>query len=133
MKNEKKNKKYIKYDYIINEMIIDINKSIENITKISNEQQELIDYLEKSNNEKFNPIINELKAVNKQYKEQINVLTHRLECINAIKELADTIITNYVLSMLLEAFGIVNKEGKSIEEREENKEETSDIDCKYFA
>lgn len=133
MKNEKKNKKYIRYDYIINEMIIDINKSIENITKISNEQQELIDYLEKSNNEKFNPVINELKAVNKQYKEQINVLTHRLECINAIKELADTIITNYVLSMLLEAFGIVNKEGKSIEEREENKEETSDIDCKYFA
>ena len=133
MKNEKKNKKYIRYDYIINEMIIDINKSIENITKISNEQQELIDYLEKSNNEKFNPNIKELKASNEKYKEQINILSHRLECINAIKELADTIITNYVLSMLLEAFGIVNKEGKSIEEREENKEETSDIDCKYFA
>ena len=134
MQNEKKTTKYVKYDYIINEMIDDINKSIKNLEAVITGQKELIDYLEKANNIKFTSFIEQLKKSNEQYAEQIKVLQHRLSCVEVIKSmLTDFAEASFILAMLLEAFGVVNKEAKSIEEREKNKEDVEEFSTKYFA
>lgn len=134
MQNEKKTTKYVKYDYIINEMIDDINKSIKNLEAVIAGQKELIDYLEKANNIKFTGFIKQLENANKQYAEQIKILQHRLSCVEVIKNmLTDFAEVSFILAMLLEAFGIANKEAKSIEEREKNKEDVEEFSTKYFA
>lgn len=134
MQNEKKTTKYVKYDYIINEMIDDINKSIKNLEAVITGQKELIDYLEKANNIKFTSFIEQLEKANEQYTEQIKVLQHRLSCVEVIKSmLTDFAEVSFILAMLLEAFGVVNKEAKSIEEREKNKEDVEEFSTKYFA
>ena len=134
MQNEKKTTKYVKYDYFINEMIDDINKSIKNLEAVITGQKELIDYLEKANNIKFASFIEQLKKANEQYAEQIKVLQHRLSCVEVIKSmLTDFAEASFILAMLLEAFGIANKEAKSIEEREKNKEDVEEFSTKYFA
>ena len=134
MQNEKKTTKYVKYDYIINEMIDDVNKAIKNLETVIAGQKELIDYLEKANNIKFTSFIEQLKKANEQYAEQIKVLQHRLSCVEVIKSmLTDFAEASFILAMLLEAFGIVNKEAKAIEEREKNKEDVEEFSTKYFA
>lgn len=47
--------------------------------------------------------------------------------------LTDFAEVSFILAMLLEAFGIANKEAKSIEEREKNKEDVEEFSTKYFA
>lgn len=134
MQNEKKMTKYVKYDYIINEMIDDVNKSIKNLEAVIAGQKELIDYLEKANNIKFTGFIKQLENANKQYTQQIKILQHRLNCVEVIKSmLTDFAEVSFILAMLLEAFGIANKEAKSIEEREKNKEDVEEFSTKYFA
>lgn len=134
MQNEKKTTKYVKYDYIINEMIDDVNKSIKNLETVITGQKELIDYLEKANNIKFTGFIKQLEKANEQYTEQIKILQHRLSCVEVIKNmLTDSAEVSFILAMLLEAFGIVNKEAKSIEEREKNEEDVEEFSTKYFA
>lgn len=134
MQNEKKTTKYVKYDYIINEMIDDVNKSIKNLETVITGQKELIDYLEKANNIKFTGFIKQLEKANEQYTEQIKILQHRLSCVEVIKNmLTDFAEVSFILAMLLEAFGIVNKEAKSIEEREKNEEDVEEFSTKYFA
>lgn len=134
MQNEKKTTKYVKYDYIINEMIDDVNKSIKNLETVIAGQKELIDYLKKANNNKFVGFIKQLEKANEQYTEQIKILKHRLDCVESIKSmLADFTEVSFILAMLLEAFGIANKEAKSIEEREKNKEDIEEFSIKHLA
>ena len=110
MQNEKKTTKYVKYDYIINEMIDDVNKSIKNLETVITGQKELIDYLEKANQVKFTDFIKQLEKANEQYAEQIKVLQHRLNCVEVVKSmLTDSAGVSFILAMLLEAFGIANK------------------------
>ena len=134
MQNENKTTRYVKYDYVINEMIEDMKKSINNVVAIIDGQKELVNYLEKANNKKFNGFIEQLKKANEQYEGQIEILKHRLECAETVRQLMSKFEeVSFILAMLLEAFGIANKEAKSIEEREKNKEDVEEFSTKYFA
>lgn len=134
MKENKMSKKYVKYDYVINEMIDDMTKSVSNIVDIISGQEELVACLEKENNPKFVGFIEELKKTTKQYKDQMAIINHRLECANKAKALIEhSKEASFILAMLLEAFGVANKEAKTLEEREANKEEIADFDFAYLA
>ena len=126
--------KYVKYDYIITEMIDDIMKSIENVDSVITGQTELIEYLKKAENEKFNGFIEQLEKATEQLHDQKRVLEHRLDCANKVKFMLTTAKeTSFILAMLLEAFGVANKEAKSLDERADNKEEVITLDIVHQA
>ena len=134
MAESKLQAKYVKYNYILDEMINDMTTSIENINKVVEGQVELINCLEKENNPKFVGFIEQLKKTTEQYDAQIKILRHRLECCQKVKFLLGlSKEASFMLSMLLEAFGIVNKEAKTVEERELNKEDIKEINTTYVA
>lgn len=124
MKNDTKSTKFVNYYYFLKEMIDDMASTLQNVEKVVEEQTDLIIYLEKAENKSFDPLINQLKQANVQYNEQIKVLKHRIDCLNKVEELEEN-NKEYVVSMLLEAFGVLNKEAKTLEERETNNEEIS--------
>lgn len=134
MKENKLNAKYVRYDYVINEMIDDMTKSIDNINNVIAGQDELIACLEKENNPKFAGFVAQLKKTTEQYKAQLKILEHRLDCTHKIKFMLDlSKDVSFAVAMLLEAFGVVNKEAKTLEEREANKEEIAEINTTYVA
>ena len=134
MENGAKTLKYVKYDYIINEMIDDMKKSMLNLQNVIDGQNELISYLEKADNKKFEGFIGELKKSSEQYEKQVKTLAYRLCCIEKVKDcLNEFAEASYMLSMLLEAFGIANKEAKTIEERASNNEDIASLDIKCKA
>ena len=124
MKNDTKSTKFVNYYYFLKEMIDDMASTLQNVEKVVEEQTDLIIYLEKGENKSFDALINQLKQANVQYNEQIKVLKHRIDCLNKVEELEEN-NKDYVVSMLLEAFGVLNKEAKTLEERETNNEEIS--------
>lgn len=124
MKNDTKSTKFVNYYYFLKEMIDDMASTLQNVEKVVEEQTDLIIYLEKGENKSFDALINQLKQANVQYNEQIKVLKHRIDCLNKVEELEEN-NKEYVVSMLLEAFGVLNKEAKTLEERETNNEEIS--------
>ena len=124
MKNDTKSTKFVNYYYFLKEMIDDMASTLRNVEKVVEEQTDLIIYLEKAENKSFDALINQLKQANVQYNEQIKVLKHRIDCLNKVEELEEN-NKEYVVSMLLEAFGVLNKEAKTLEERETNNEEIS--------
>ena len=124
MKHDTKSTKFVNYYYFLKEMIDDMASTLQNVEKVVEEQTDLIIYLEKGENKSFDALINQLKQANVQYNEQIKVLKHRIDCLNKVEELEEN-NKEYVVSMLLEAFGVLNKEAKTLEERETNNEEIS--------
>lgn len=125
---------YIDVNYVLDEMHDSINQTISNMRSIIDSQTQLVGYLEKAKNEKFNDFIKQLKDANADYEKQTKVLAHRLSCIDKAKELLASIdAASYFLSMLLDAFGVVNKEGKSVEERINNKETAKEFCISYKA
>lgn len=129
MNNEIKNKKYVTYDYIVNELADNMSESIEKMKGIILSQTKLSEYLNESKDkELFTDFINSLKQANEQYNEQIRVLTHRLACINEVKEMMTSDVEERLVSLLLEALGVANKEAKSIKEREDNHETIKTIE-----
>lgn len=134
MAKAKKTIKYVNYNYVINEMTEDMHKAIQNITDVIQGQTELIDYLKKAENKKFDGFIKELENATIQYNEQLKILNHRVECVNALSDLSKTYVeVNYALALLLEAVGIANRDGKTLQERIDNKEDTEEVNLKYSA
>jgi len=134
MKENKIKILFVKYDYIIKEMVDDITKSIENINDVVKGQNELIACLEKENNPRFAGFIEQLKKQNEQYETQKKILAHRLECVNKVEDILSlSKEASFMLAMLLEAFGVVNKEAKTIQERQDNKEDIEEVDITYTA
>ena len=134
MKKETINEKYVKYEYVLNEMYDDIQASIAKITDVIDGQKELIKVLEDANNSKFNDFLTSLKNTTEQYEKQKKILLYRAECAKKVKAiLATSKEANFMLTMLLETLGVVNKDAKSIEERANNKEDVENIDIVYKA
>lgn len=134
MSENKLQAKYVKYDYILDEMINDMTKSIENISNVVAGQIELVNCLEKESNPKFAGFVEQLKTTTEQYNAQIKILNHRLDCAQKVKSMLELVKeTSFILSMLLEAFGVANKDAKTFDERETNKEEISEIDTTHLA
>jgi len=116
--------KFINYMYVISEMIEDMKQTISKVQSIVESQTKLIAYLEKSEDKKlFEEFINSLKTANEQYDSQVKVLKHRLECALEVQTACESLVeVRKIVSLLLETFGVANKEAKSIEERIDNKE-----------
>lgn len=130
MNNGQKTVQFINYDYIINELIDSMNEAIEKMKTLVDNQTSLADYLDKAEDkEKYAEFIDNLKKQNNNYEEQIRVLTHRIGCLELVKASLTVSENEYLVAMLLEAIGVANKEGKTLEERKDNHEEVSEY-CK---
>ena len=130
MNNGQKTVQFINYDYIINELIDSMNEAIEKMKTLVDNQTSLADYLDKAEDkEKYAEFIDNPKKQNNNYEEQIRVLTHRIGCLEVVKESLTMSENEYLVAMLLEAIGVANKEGKTLEERKDNHEEVSEY-CK---
>lgn len=128
MNNEQKVVKYVSYDYVIKEIADNMLDSINKMKEIVVNQTSLCEYLEKAEEkEKYADFIKSLKDANVKYDEQIKVLTYRLACMNEIKTYIDKSDYDRLASLLLEALGVTNKDGKSLEEREANHETVKEL------
>ena len=127
MNNSNKSTKFVNYFYVIKEMSEEVEKTTENLKTVIEGQEKLVNYLEASEDKAmFEGFINELKKGTENYKEQLRVLTYRLDITKTIISEFSDIKSMLLVSLLLEAIGAANKEAKTIEERESNKEDTED-------
>lgn len=128
MNNEQKVVKYVSYDYVIKEIADNMSDTINKMKEIVVNQTSLCEYLEKAEEkEKYADFVKNLKDANVKYDEQIKVLTYRLACMNEIKAYLDKSDYDRFASLLLEALGVTNKDGKSLEEREANHETVKEL------
>ena len=128
MNNEQKDVQFINYDYIVNELVDSMNEAIEKMKTLVDNQASLANYLEKAEDkEKYSEFIDSLKKQNDNYKEQIRVLTHRIDCLETVKASLAAPENEFLVAMLLEGIGVANKEGKTFEEREDNHEDVTVI------
>lgn len=114
---------YIDYTYLLQEMSDSISATIHNVTSVIEQQKDLVKLLEDTDADKFKIEISSMKKQIEQNEHQIKLLSFRLNKLNSIlKDISDE-RTRLIVSMLLEALGAANQDGKSIEERKSNKEE----------
>ena len=114
---------YIDYTYLLQEMSDSISATIHNVTSVIEQQKDLVKLLEDTDADKFKIEISSMKKQIEQNEHQIKLLSFRLDKLNSIlKDISDE-RTRLIVSMLLEALGAANQDGKSIEERKSNKEE----------
>ena len=126
--NNEQEVKYVSYDYVIKEIADNMSETINKMKDIVSNQLGLCEYLEKAEEkEKYADFVKNLKDANVKYEEQIKVLTYRLACMNTVKSYLDKSEYDRFASLLLEALGVANKEGKSLEEREANHETVKEL------
>lgn len=127
MNNEQKAVKYVTYEYVIKEIANSMSDSINKMKEIVANQDSLCKYLEKAEEkEKYTDFVKSLKDANVKYEEQIKVLTYRLDRMNEVRMYLNNSEYDRFASLLLEALGVTNKDGKSLEEREANHEEVKE-------
>ena len=120
--------KYVSYDYVIKEILDNMSETINKMKEIVVNQTSLCEYLEKAEEkEKYVDFVKNLRDANIKYEEQIKVLTYRLDCMNTVKAYLDKSYYDRFASLLLEALGVANKDGKSLEEREANHETVKEL------
>lgn len=120
--------KYVSYDYVIKEIADNMSETINKLKDIVYNQLGLCEYLEKAEEkEKYADFVKNLKDANVKYEEQIKVLAYRLACMNTVKAYLDKSDYDRFASLLLEALGVANKDGKSLEEREANHETVKEL------
>lgn len=114
---------YIDYTYLLQEMSDSISATIHNVTSVIEQQKDLVKLLEDTDADKFKIEISSMKKQIEQNEHQIKLLSFRLGKLNSILKGISDERTRLLVSMLLEALGAANQDGKSIEERKSNKEE----------
>ena len=126
--NNEQTVKYVSYDYVIKEIADNMLETINKMKDIVSNQLSLCEYLEKAEEkEKYADFVKNLKDANVKYEEQIKVLTYRIACMNTVKAYIDKSEYDRFASLLLEALGVANKDGKSLEEREANHETVKEL------
>ena len=124
MNNSTTKIEYIDYTYLLQEMSDGISATIHNVTNVIEQQKDLVKLLEDNDADKFKIEISSMKKQIEQNEHQIKLLSFRLDKLRIIlNDIADDHM-KMITSMLLEALGAANQDGKSIEERKNNKEET---------
>lgn len=123
-----KNVKFVDYMYVIDEIEESMSSSISKMKEIVDEQESLCNYLEKAEDkDKYQSFIENLKKANVNTTEQIRVLEYRLHCFEIVQNKLKDEENQFLTTMLLEALGVVNKEAKSLEERENNHEDIKEV------
>lgn len=121
-------KKFINYKYVLDELVENMSKAIDQSNKVIKETGEFIEFIKKyDKEEKFKNIISSFDEQTTHYKEQVRIMTYRVELAKEIlKELDDK---NYLhlACMIFEVLGVANKDAKTLLEREKNKEDI--IEC----
>lgn len=117
-------KQYINYKYVLEETAESMEKSIDNLSKVIASQTTLCEIVENSEKkEDMKEFTQGLRLQIADYNKQKKVLEYRLSHLQEVIKYYKDSEFGYAISLLLEAFGVVNKEAKSIEERIENKED----------
>lgn len=121
--------KFIDSSFILDEMKEEMDKTVDNVLKVKESIIKLNNILKESEDKDFEILIKENENNLKNYDEQIKILRYRISCIDKIlnellvhgkDETYKSIL--YVINLVLESFGISNKDAKTIEERIKNNE-----------
>lgn len=133
MENEQKRVQFIDSTYMIEEMISQFEETNASANKTLEELQSAISQLE-SIKEPSNTIKQAIETLKKQVKditEAIRKNVYRCDCLKPIlvlvqqTKLGEDNNVRFIISMLLEAIGAVNRDAKPFEERTELKSEES--------
>ena len=117
-------KQYIDYKYVLEETAESMEKSIDNLSKVINSQTTLCEIVENSEKkEEMKEFTQGLRLQIAEYNKQKKILDYRLPLLKEVIKYYKDPEFGYAITLLLEAFGVANKEGKSVEERIENKED----------
>lgn len=117
----KEDKITINYVYKLDEFLDDLKLALKNIKEVKT-NTELLNELIKDRNEFKSLHDANLKDLEK-YDEQQRVLEHRIDKMNeVIKEISESDVMRYVLSLFMESIGMVNPRCESLKERIDNGE-----------
>ena len=122
MENEQKQTKFINYTYMLDEVIDEMERSIENVKEVKLHQNNLLEVIEADEKHDWTGFIKNLKAADEEYDNQIESMKYKLECMKEARKYCKD-LSAYVVSMLLEGLGLANKEHKSVEDRMNEKVE----------
>lgn len=122
MENEQKQTKFINYTYMLDEVIDEMERSIENVKEVKLHQSNLLEVIEADEKHDWTDFIKNLKAADEEYDNQIESMKYKLECMKEARKYCKD-LSAYVVSMLLEGLGLANKEHKSVEDRMNEKVE----------
>lgn len=131
MENEQQRVRFIDSCYMIEDMCLNFEESNVSATKSLNELRSSISQLEtiKSPSEAVKVVIAQLKRQADEIAEAIRRNEYRLECLKPVllliqkTKVGQDANLRYVVTMLLEAMGVVNRDAVPFEEREELKHE----------
>lgn len=122
MENEQKQTKFINYTYMLDEVIDEMERSIENVKEVKLHQNNLLEVIEADEKHNWTDFIKNLKEADEEYDKQVESMEYKLKCMKEARKYC-TDISAYVVSMLLEGLGLANKEHKSVEDRMNEKVE----------
>lgn len=116
--------KEINYNYFLDELIENHKAGIDNVNKVINDEIKLKNFIidNRKNKNDFKELVDNIDSKIKEYSNQNRIIQYRLDKLNEIK----SDLNSYQISLVLQAFGLANKEGKSLEDRIKNKEKTID-------
>lgn len=124
----KEDKITINYVYKLDEFLDDLKLALKNIKEVKTNTG-LLNELIKDRNE-FKSLHDANSKDLEKYDEQQRVLEYRIDKMNeVIKEISESDIMRYVLSLFMESIGMVNPKCESLKERIDNGETV--IKCHY--
>lgn len=116
--------KFINYDYVLTEMLEEMISSITQMEKGIKAQELILNSINKNlESKEVKDFITYTQESLNRVKSQLAVLKHRKECLERVFTYIKQSHREDILSLILEGFGLANVEGKTLEEREKNKEE----------
>lgn len=122
MENEQKQTKFINYTYMLDEVIDEMERSIENVKEVKLHQNNLLEVIEADEKHDWTDFIKNLKEADEEYDKQVESMKYKLKCMKEARKYCKD-LSAYVVSMLLEGLGLANKEHKSVEDRMNEKVE----------
>lgn len=121
--------KEIDYTYAAIEFADDIIEFLPKLLKDKEDESELLKFIEESGKKENFPIsYNSLKQHQELYQQKITQAKVRVNAAETFLDFEFSDREKVIISLLLEILGVSNKEGNTIEERINNKEDLLEIE-----
>lgn len=117
-------KKFVNYKYVLEELVDSMEQAINNASGIIRKTNKLIKLIQENDkNNEFEDFVKMFNEQSKHYEQQVKIMKHRVDLVKTMLPDLSEKEKLYLTSTLLEVLGVANKDAKSLEEREKNKEE----------
>lgn len=126
MNPEEKSAQFIDDTYVLHELVDELKSTNESAEKAILSQRELIKAIKASDSELLKDLPGALEKQLEVNEKAVKANEFRIDCLEKILAIINvdakaSAKERYIVSMMLEGLGIVNKEGLSVDERSEEK------------